>query len=274
MLIISTRASITRKGCNVISHISNTQLSMFCRCQAAWAFRYCDGLIIPPKAKMMRGTCIHRALSHNYMPKIESHEDLPVDNVLDCYSTHYDDESHVVEWHEGEDKGKMKDAGVGVVRKYQEEIAPSTQPVDVEQSFSMGLSWKNGDDDKQMEFKGIIDLITDSGVLIDHKSTGQTPKSPRQSDVGQLTGYVLGREAMEGDSPTLTRLDYLVALKSPVIVRFDVPVTDGSKKFLLGQIPRIVRTMEAGNYYPNRSNMYCSETGCGYWQKCLQKYGG
>lgn len=257
----------------MLNHISNTQLSLFARCQAAWAFRYIDGLKIPPKAKMMRGTCIHRSLAHNYLPKIESHEDLSIEDVLDCYSTHYDEESHVVEWHD-EDKGKMKDAGVGVVREYQETIAPETQPADVEQSFSMGLSWKEDEEERQMEFRGIIDLVTDDAILIDHKSTAQTPKSPRQNDIGQLTGYMLGREAMNGSGPILARLDYLVMLKAPKIVRFDVPVTDGSRKFLLGQIPRIVKAMEAGNYFANRNNMYCSSTACGYWTECIRKYGG
>lgn len=257
----------------MISHVSNTQLSMFARCQAAWAFRYRDGLIMPPTGKMMRGTCIHRSLAHNYLPKIESHEDMPVDDVLDCYSTHYDEESHVVEWH-NENKGEMKDAGVSVVREYQETIAPQTQPTDVEQGFSMGLSWTEDEEPREMQFRGIIDLLTDHGVLIDHKSTAQTPKSPRQSDVNQLAGYVLGAEAMNGSEPKTARLDYLVMLKAPKIVRFDVDITEGRKKFLLGQIPRIVKAMEAGNYYPARGNMYCSETACGYYQKCLHQYGG
>lgn len=256
----------------MLDHISNSQMSMFARCQASWAFRYLDNLKIPPKSKMMRGTCIHRALAHNYLPKIESHEDMPVDDVLDCYSTHYDEESHAVEWH-GEDAGKMKDAGVGVVRKYQEEIAPKTQPTDVEQSFSMSLSWREGDDDKQVEFRGIIDLVTDDG-LGEHKSTAQTPNMPRPGDVAQLVGYKLGDEAMNGSEAKIARLDYLVMLKTPKLVRFDVPITPGRKKFLLGQIPRIVKAMESGNYFPDRSSMYCSETGCGYWSKCIAKYGG
>ena len=257
----------------MIDHISNSQMSMFARCQASWAFRYIDNLKIPPKAKMMRGTCIHRALAHNYLPKIESHEDMPVDDVLDCYSTHYDEESHVVEWH-GEDAGKMKDAGVSVVRKYQEDIATSTQPADVEQSFSMNLSWKEDDDDKQMEFRGIIDLVTDDGFLTDHKSTAQTPPAPRQSDVNQLVGYMLGAEAMNGSEAKVARLDYLVMLKKPKLIRFDVDITAGRKKFLLGQIPRIVKAMESGNYFPDRASMYCSEIGCGYWQVCQKEYGG
>jgi len=256
----------------MLDHVSATQLGMFSRCQASWAFRYLDGLKIPPKAKMMRGTCIHRSLAHNYLPKIESHEDLPVDDVLDCYSTNYDEESHVVEW-SGEDAGKMKDAGVGVVRKYQEEIAPETQPVDVEQRFSMNLSWREGDDDKQMEFQGIIDLVTDTGQLREHKSTGLTPKAVRSNDKNQMIAYHVGKEAM-AETPTTARVDYLVMTKTPKIVSFELAIEVPQKKFLLGQIPKIVKSMEAGSYFANRESLYCSATGCGYYQKCLQKYGG
>ena len=257
----------------MLGHISSTQISMFARCQAAWMFRYIWGLTIPPKAKMMRGTCIHRALAFNFMPKVESHEDLPVGDVVDCYSTNYDEESHETEWH-GEDKGRLKDGGVRVLRHYQETVAPVTQPVDVEQHFSMDLSWKDADEPKQMRFKGVIDLLTDGGILIDHKSTAQTPKQPRGDHCNQLTGYWLGKEAMDGTEPKIARLDYLVALKEPKIVTFDVPVTDSQKKYLLRHIPSVVKAMEAGGYFPNRGNVYCSETGCGYYSLCIKEFGG
>jgi len=225
---------------------------------------------------MMRGTCIHRSLAHNYLPKIESREDLPVEDVLDHFSTNFDEEAHITAWMPDEDKGKVKDGGARVLEHYQEIVAPTTQPIDVERKFAVDLSWKDGEEPKQAVFKGVIDLVTEKKELVDHKSTKSTPKKPQGSHRQQLAGYVLGKEAVDGEKPNTARLDYLVMTKEPKIVTFEMPITDGQKKFLLSQIPKVVKQMEAGpGYYTaNRGNIYCSETGCGYWKICHSEFGG
>lgn len=258
----------------MLDHISASQMSMFARCQAAWMFRYQWDLVIQPKGVMTRGSCIHRGIAHNYFQKIESREDLPVDDVLDHYSTNFDEEAHVTAWKADEDKGKVKDDGVRTLKHYQEVMALKTQPVDVERRFSMGLSWEQDGQPKHVEFQGILDLATEEGALVDHKSTGLTPREPRSADQSQLVGYWLGKEAMDKAKPSIARLDYLVTLKTPKIVSFEIAVTDDQKKFLLSQIPKLVMQMEGGNYFANRSNMYCSATGCGYWEICHKEFGG
>jgi len=258
-----------------VDHISASQMKTWANCQATWMFRYHPDwqLIIPPAGKMMRGTCIHRALAHNYLPKIESHEDLPVDEVLDHYSTTFDEEANVTAWQEEEDKGDIKDGGIRVLECYHSTLAPTIQPVDVERKFRMELSWVDGEEPKQAGFEGVIDLVTDQRLLIDNKSTGTTPTEALNADKQQMTGYYLGKEAL-GEEPDKARLDYLVTLKTPKIVSYEVEVTQGQKKFLLGQIPKVIKQMESEIYVPNRNSLFCGETKCGYWNKCLEVFGG
>lgn len=257
----------------VVDHISATQISMFVRCRAAWMFRYIWGKTVKPKSAMMRGRCVHKAVAVDYTQKVQSKVSLPVADVLDAYSDAYESESGDVAWKDTEDAGKVKDGGVRVLELYHSEVAVKVQPVDVEQSFQMDITWVADDEDKIVKFKGVLDVMDDVGGITDLKTCAQTPKVPGGDATQQVIGYTMGKEAM-GDQPTSAHLHYLVALKTPKIVQFDVPVTESRKKFFLTQIPKIVTSMESGNYYAARGNRWCSETACGYHSLCVEEFGG
>lgn len=255
-----------------LDHVSSTQLSMFCRCQAAWMFRYVWGKTVPPKSAMMRGSCVHKAVAHDYIQKVESRVNLSIEDVLDKFSDEYETRTDEVAWKDGEDKGKVKDGGIRVLDKYHE-VMTEVQPVDVEQSFSMDIAWIQDDEDHSISYKGVLDVADEDGGITDLKTTGQTPKRVKGDAEGQIVGYTIGKEAM-GDDPKSAHLHYLVALVTPKIVKFTVEVTESRKKFFLTQIPKIVMAMEAGNYYAARGNTYCSSDGCGYWKMCIEEFGG
>ena len=261
-----------------IQHISATQVAMFARCPAGWMYSYIRGIKGRPSSAMTRGTCVHKGIAHNYRAKVQSHEDLPVSDVLDHYDTTFTELSEETEWKSGEDPGKQKDAGYRVLKLYQEKAAPGTQPVDVEQNFRMMINWTEnpGQDDeeaKSVEFRGILDLLDADNKLRDYKTTAQTRKAPGGDDEVQLIGYAIGKEAMDGKMPSAW-VDYLVTTKTPKIVSFPVVVGDSQKKFFLSHIPRIVKAMESENYYPARGNRWCSKGGCFYHSMCMEEFGG
>jgi hypothetical protein len=65
---------------------------------------------------MMRGTCVHKAVAHDYAQKVESKVNLPIEDVLDKFSDEYETRSGEVAWKDGEDKGKIKDGGYYAAR--------------------------------------------------------------------------------------------------------------------------------------------------------------
>ena len=272
--------AVARERCNImrIAHVSATQLNMFARCQAGWMFSYVHNIKGKPSGAMTRGTCVHKGISHNMIQKVESRVDLPVADVLDHYDATFTELSYDTSWKKDEKPGKEKDAGYRVLGHYQKTIAPETYPADVEQSFKMFINWtENGGEDneeqKSVEFRGILDLADVKGNLVEIKTTGQTPKRPRGADGLQLTGYYLGKEALEGKSYS-PWLDYLVTTKDPKILSFPIRIEEPQKKFFLDNVPRIVKAMELENYYPARGSMYCSPTGCYYWDMCHDEFGG
>lgn len=261
-----------------IPYVSATQLNMFARCQAGWMFSYIHNIKGKPSGAMTRGTCVHKGISHNMIQKVESRVDLPVGDVLDHYDTTFTELAYDTQWKKSEKPGKEKDAGYRVLGLYHEKIAPETYPADVEQSFKMNINWtenegEDNEEEKSVEFRGILDLADVKGNLNEIKTTGQTPKCPRGADNLQLTLYYVGKLALEGKSYS-PWLQYLVTTKDPKIVQFPIIVGDSQKKFALDNIPRIVKAMESENYFPARGNMYCSQSACYYYSMCLEEFGG
>lgn len=256
-----------------IDHLSATQIATFTRCKAAWFFRWPCNIKGKPSGAMTRGTCVHRGVSKNYFQKVESRVDLPVTDVLDYYDTEWTKLAYDTQWKQDEDPGKEKDAGYRVLEHYQLTVAPETQPVDVEQSFRMMINWVENDEDKSVEFRGILDLLERDHKLWEIKTTGRTPKEPGGDHITQLISYFLGKEAIDGIKPTAW-LNYLVTTKEPKVITFPIAIEDPQKRFFLDNIPRIVKAMESENYYPARGNRWCSESACFYWNMCHSEFGG
>ena len=256
----------------IVEDINQSRIAMYLKCPRQFYYRYCEGIISPPGAALTLGSSFHRAIAVNYGQKVGSYEDLPVSDVLDAYDTTFNELSHDTVWN-GDNAGKVKDAGYRVLGHYQEEVAPETYPLDVEQSFRFFVNWIDNDEEKSVEFKGILDLEDVKGNLVEIKTTGQTPRQPSGDHVIQLIGYAIGKEAISKRKPSAW-LDYLVTLKTPKILSFPIDIDEGKKKFFLGNIPRVVKAMESENYYPARGNRWCSKSACFYWDMCVKEFGG
>lgn len=248
-----------------IDHLSVTQMSMYRRCSYQYYLRYCENLIRPPSGSMTRGSAYHVGVAHNLAQKIESHEDLPVAEVLDAYATDFDDRSEYTEWG-NDDPDTMKDAGVAVLRIHHEKIAPGIQPIDVEQQFLMkfkGLSYT---------FKGIADVITAESV-IDHKTAGKKYSEPFHDHKIQLWAYGTGEHARTGKMLD-GRVDYAVATSKPQVLSYTVPFTEEDELYFLSLMGQIADGIQKEVWVPNRSHFLCSRKYCGYANLCEKKFHG
>jgi len=257
----------------MIDHVSNSQMRTFERCQVAWEFSYIWKIKGKPRAAATRGRVVHSSIARNLLQKIESEQDLPEDDVLDFFVDEFKEEAHDTWWMPDEDQDKVMDGGVRMLQLYHQDVAPEIRPIDVEQKFKLDISWKEDEEDKSVEFTGILDLLAQDG-LHETKTIGQTPREPKPDHVLQLTAYWVGKESMAGASPTNGQFTYLVALKQAKIVTFPFVPTKAQKKFFVNQVPRVVRAMEAGHYIPNRANFLCKKDWCFYFGLCREEYGG
>jgi hypothetical protein len=114
-------------------HLSPTQVNMFLRCPAQWYYRYVRGLKRPPSGaatlgSATLGSAVDAGITHNYLQKIETHQDLVLDEVLDAFSTDFEARKTETLWEAEEEPNKVKDDGVRVLSLYHKEAAPKVQP--------------------------------------------------------------------------------------------------------------------------------------------------
>lgn len=126
------------------SHLSATQITMYQRCPEQYRHRYVLGLKERPGAALIWGSADHYAHEVNFVQKIDSHSDLPVDDIRLAFAEGFDAAIErnggeaEVEW--GSDKpGAMKDAGVELAAHYHRLVSPKVQPTAVESEFSLDI---------------------------------------------------------------------------------------------------------------------------------------
>jgi hypothetical protein len=210
----------------------------------------------------MLGTATHAAIEHNYRKKKESRVDLPLAEVQEFYSANFDYLKGRVLWERGEIPGKIKDDGVKMVELYHTEVAPRIVPDLVEERFTVKF------DNCNLIFKGIIDLVTDTGFIVDHKTSSRTPNPETVHKDLQCTAYALGLRYATGRIETGIAFDYIVRAKVPKIIRIDTSRTQEDIDQLLRLLGQVTTSIREGRFYPNSCEQYCSAKMCSYWDCC------
>lgn len=251
--------------------LSASSVTTFLRCGRQWFYAYVAGIKSPPSLKAARGIAVHSAVELNMSQKIESRTDLPVADVLDAYSDSYDAEiKDGFQVREDEKPGEIKDAGVGLVKVYHAEVAPTIQPAIVEHPVRFTI---NGQD-----YTGQIDLgqyipINLHGEpeyrmeLRDTKTTSRAP-DPSQYTFN-MTGYALSSRLDLGQTEAAVVFDYLVATKKPYYQEIrSGPITDEQIRAFSDVVGSVAEAIEAGKYVPNGLTARGVCDWCGYRDIC------
>jgi len=240
--------------------LSASSVATFLRCGQQWFYAYVANVKSPPSLKQALGLTFHEAVEGNMQQKVSSTVDLPLDDVLDIFSTSWDALEPEIEPKEDEDPKKAKDSGVQLVRKQHLEVAPAIQPVMVEEPVSFEI---NG-----LPYSGTIDLVDSKSRVRDWKTSSRTP-SKGTSHLLAMTGYALAYRQKTGEMESEVVLDYLIRTKEPkyLPIASGGPI-DGKTVVKFAQVVSDVhQQIEAGRFLPNglMSNA-CSW--CGYTAMC------
>ncbi len=261
-------------------HLSPSQILMMQRCPAQWYYRYVCGFKVPPSGAMSTGSALHAGAYHNYSQKIESHEDLPTDDVLDAFSTDFEARKSETQWNKDEKPEELKDKGARALDVYQTEVASSIQPTLVEDKARLEIPNFNYD---LIVVPDLIQKIEGGKESVrDIKFTTKSPDGvssgnvhPKVSDLTQLTFYALARSEKTGEAIEDGSLDYCVGTKKsasaiPVPVKF----TTQDFQYAKNMIALTARQIELEHYPPNRQSIMCSRRYCGYFNECEKHFGG
>jgi CRISPR/Cas system-associated exonuclease Cas4 (RecB family) len=242
--------------------LSASSVSTFLRCGHQWYLAYVEGVKSPPSLAMARGLAVHKAVEHNMEQKVVSHEDVPVGDMLDAFSTSWDSISaDGLRMDEDADPGEAKDHGIALTTLHHAEVSPLIQPIWVEKPVQFAI---NG-----ITYSGQIDLADEMGRIRDTKTTKNRPKP--ESYLFGMTGYALAARQLTGEVETDTILDYVVATKTPYYfpVAAGGPVTDDDIVRFANTIDVVAESIEAGRFVPNGiMSIGTCEYMCGYKDIC------
>jgi len=241
--------------------LSPTQINMFMRCQYQWYLRYIEGLKIPPKPDMVVGSSFHKAMEKNFKHKLETQEDLPVNEVIDVYSEAFEERLEEVE-DKPEDKvlGELKDSGYKITKEYRENKAPEIKPLEIETHIEAQIT-------PDIKLYGYADIITQDLTVIDLKTVKRKPQNNQIDFSYQLQ---LETYAIHGDLRK-AQIHYAVQTKTPQILVLDhqLPATNQRIKTIALQVAEAIKT---GNFLPNGLGHSWACNYCGYKEKGLCPY--
>jgi hypothetical protein len=229
-----------------VERLSLSSIKLFQQCPIRWRRRYLEREYEPASGKMVLGSAAGAAESQHFSLVIETGEGLSVDDVLDEFSSEWEERIGREEVVFGSDKpGELKDEGARALELYHTLHAPLVVPVSVEREFR--LSWPGLD----WSLIGYPDLEEADGTVSDLKMKGRRI-SPRDADADlQPTVYLAARRA-EGNPAPGFKFHTMVRGRKPVsevvpTVRSDAQL-DGLTDRVFGVAAEMVWRADTGNW--------------------------
>lgn len=273
------------------AYLSISQVNMYLRCPKQYKFRYVDDHKRPPAVPAALGSSGHVALETTHHHIVDYDIPAPTEQLLDCFSDKWAELSALVEDWEDEKPGRVKDAGVALVRLYNEKFAPAVKPQADAEKKNRGIEKKFEITVAGVPMLGYIDLIDTNSPLafsaaeleLMHKSGQAVPealrsavvdfkfkaKSMAQSEVDgslQMTLYSLATGIYA------IRFEQLLKTKIPVIKRASAVRTKADHLWLQRVVRDVADAITKGVFPPtDPTNWSCSPKWCGFWAMCRGK---
>jgi putative RecB family exonuclease len=251
--------------------LHKSMIGMFDRCPKQYEFRYVEGIRIPPVSAMIAGTGVHRAAAKDLTAKRDTGKLLPKQAVLDeardavnsewAAGVLLNDSEQLLG--EKRARGETVDMAVSLAGLHHGKLAPGLEPKHIERPFTVEL---NG---FPVDLSGTIDLQEASGTVRDLKTRSASPPEGLADSSLDLSMYGLAAMALEGASPELLAMDFLVKTKTPKLVTQTTTRGDGAYRAFLLRIEAVSHAIESGSFPPcSPENWCCSPRWCGYWSRC------
>lgn len=242
--------------------LSASKLRDWMTCQVLWRNRHAEKRPAAKTAALAFGSAAHWAIGKAYAHKMHVGEDLPAAWAAAEFRRAWNDEAQTVEFRKDEKPLEICMKGERLVSAYMLDCAPGVEPVAVEMEVSG--EWAG------VKVRGRLDVLTDTGEILDLKTTCQKPARISVMNAVQLATYATFTAGASG----LVRLDALVKGRNPDLVSIRRTLTDKdvSQLRLYPLAQRAMRAAE-GNYQPNFTSKMCSRRQCPYWADCEQEFG-
>jgi len=227
---------------------------------------------IPPGIALVKGRVGHRVAAHNWRAKQESGADVDLNKLLDVARTALREETAdgvmltPDEAFSGQKRTieRTADRLAQVTVCFHEELAPSIQPVLVEQKIEVELP------ELDLELVGVLDLSDQSDYVRDLKIAGRKKRHAEAHGSDQLTMYDYLFEAHTGRRPQGLVMDVIHETKDAVgLQHLPTERQEADRQVLARKVQAFTAGIKAGLALPAAPGSWiCSPTYCGYWWTC------
>src|SRR5574343_522573 len=146
--------------------LSSSSVNTFLRCPRQWYHAYIERRRRPPSLKMARGIAGHTAIENDLKTYLEVGEHQPREMVVQTFVDEFDKVTIETEA-DNKEKGELKDGGVRAVGHWSTRVAPSVDPVLVEQNGQFVIN--------DVHYDWTADLKDRDGKVRDWKFSGRKP---------------------------------------------------------------------------------------------------
>jgi CRISPR/Cas system-associated exonuclease Cas4 (RecB family) len=253
-------------------HLSKSQIDLYHKCPEAYRRRYIEGEKRPPGIALLVGTGVHVGAETNFRQKIETHQDLSADDIIDASVAGFEQRCSVEGYELTNDEagrgaklvlGIAKDIVVDLAGLYADEMAPDYQPTEVEKSTVIELPNCSHD------LVSITDLRDDRDRVVDFKTAARKPSESEAATSIQLTINAAAFAVDTGRAASEVRLDVLTKTKTPArhVLKSERDADDF--QMLAHRIDAMAQAINAGVFPPAPLGSWqCSARHCGFWSTC------
>ena len=266
-----------------LPYLSVSQVELYLKCPMQFYFRYVKGMRKAPGIAMVQGTTIHKAVEVGYRHVIKSQGEAPsLELILDTYSGTLDEglKEEVVWDDDGDDDnlvskdpGKVKDQGVGLLKKWHREKLPKVKPRSVEKSFVTHFGGvpvvgridlvdriekpMSEDGAAKLEMHPLLDAVVDNKVVGKTYTKAMVDSKLQMSLYAHATGL-----------PN-QRYDLFVKTKIPKLVDLSTSRNAQQVRWAVKIFTEVAKAISAGQFPPcSPDNFLCNEKWCGYYSIC------
>ncbi len=238
-------------------HISYSQIRTYLTCPAKFEHQYVRGTEPSHRpVALVFGGAVHHALAHFYGRLMGAGKRCPEDEIVDAFRTHLDvalDEPVPILFDEDGAEG-LVDQGVALLRMFHENAATPVV-LAVEQPFSVDLVDPATGEVMEPRLVGAMDLIVQGEVrpeIVEHKTTAKR-YAQWQLDLDAQPSIYLHAAREIGLGEADVRFQLLVKTKVPSLQQCPITRTDTQIDEVLLTTCAVLRAIEAGHFYRNRS---------------------
>lgn len=253
------------------AHVSPSQVSRYFTCGEQYRRIYVEGHRMPPGVAMIVGDGVHAAAQHNYVEKMKTGTDAPLDRLADVAAEAIEEKRKAGDFELNEEEtaagvavtlGAAKDKAVRMTGAFRREVAPRVMPKLVEADLAVTIT---GSDRVML---GRLDVVDSTGCVRDLK-TSKRKKSPVDLETDQLRFYAVAARAA-GLPANRVALDVVIdGSKGASTQELTREHTLRDERVLASRVGAMLAGINAGVFLPATPGHWaCTPRFCGFWKTC------